>query len=204
MCNPKLTSSLFTIILLLTACSTPSPQITETPPPQIPATVVPSPPTKAPTPTSTPFSLSSAAFTEGANIPDKYAFALAGQCAGENYSPPLAWKNVPAGTRSFAIVMIDPDGGNWTHWLQFNLPVQTSFLPEAIGGPRIGVKGKNDFGELGYGGPCPPGGNHRYIFTIYALDTVLLLTEGATKPKLAEAMTEHVLGQAQLTGMRKR
>jgi phosphatidylethanolamine-binding protein (PEBP) family uncharacterized protein len=150
MCNFKLKSALLAIILLLTACSTPSPLVTETLPiqlpltqaasTQIPATIPPA--TKAPTATNVPLRLTSAAFTEGANISDRYTFFMPGQCVGENYSPPLAWENAPMGAQSFAILVIDPDGGNWTHWLQFNIPAQTSSLPEAVGGPQIGVKGK--------------------------------------------------------------
>jgi len=148
--------------------------------------------------------LSSPAFKNGEEMNDRYAFSMLGQCSGENYSPALAWTSIPARTKSFAITVIDPDGGNWLHWLQFNISVDATSLPEAVGGPDIGIKGKNDFGSLGYGGPCPPGGTHHYIFTLYALDATLDLEEGAKLNDLTNAMNGHILAQAQLTGLKKR
>lgn len=148
------------------------------------------------------FTLTSTAFTEGATIPTRYTYNLAGQCSGENVLPALAWTNPPANTKNFAITMHDPDGGNWVHWVQFNIPSGMTSLTEVPGGPDIGVKGLNDFGELGYGGPCPPSGNHHYIFTLYALDATLGLTQGATRGQVNAAMAGHILGQATLTGMR--
>jgi len=148
------------------------------------------------------FTLTSTAFAEGATIPTPYTYYLAGQCAGENMSPALAWTNPPANTQSFAIIMYDPDGGNWVHWVQFDIPAGRAGLMEAAGGPDVGVKGINDFGGLGYGGPCPPSGSHQYIFTVYALDTVLGLSQGATRGQVDTAMAGHILGQATLTGRR--
>lgn len=148
--------------------------------------------------------LTSAAFSEGGTIPDSYTYNLRGQCTGGNFSPPLAWTGAPDGTQSFAILMSDPDGGNWLHWLQFNIPANASGLNEAIGGPDAGVKGMNDFGELGYGGPCPPSGTHRYIFTLYALDTTLSLAEGASRGQFESAIKGHVVGTTQLIGLRTR
>lgn len=148
--------------------------------------------------------LTSAAFSEGGTIADKYAYNLGGQCNGENYSPPLAWTGAPAGTQSFAILVLDPDGRNWVHWLQFNIPAHAASLAEAIGGTNVGIKGLNDFGGLGYGGPCPPRGTHRYVFTLYALDATLSLEEGASRTNFDSAIKGHVLGTAQLTGLRSR
>jgi Raf kinase inhibitor-like YbhB/YbcL family protein len=135
---------------------------------------------------------------------DRYTYSMFGQCGGENYSPALAWTGAPAGTKSFVITVIDPDGGNWLHWLQFNIPADATSLPEAVGGPEVGVKGKNSFGSLGYGGPCPPSGTHHYIFTLYALDATLDLKEGAQLNDLTKAMDGHILAQAQLTGIKRR
>jgi Raf kinase inhibitor-like YbhB/YbcL family protein len=148
--------------------------------------------------------LTSAAFSDGGAITNKYTYSLGSQCSGDNYSPPLAWTGAPEGTRSFAILVLDPDGRNWVHWLQFNIPTETTQLPEAVGGPNTGGKGVNDFGGIGYGGPCPPSGMHRYIFTLYALDTTLSLSEGASRAQFESAIKGHVLGTAQLTGLRSR
>jgi hypothetical protein len=192
--------------ILLNACGGASPTPTVLPDPT--AT---SAPTSAPTPTQVPeatpaepLTLTSAAFAPGDTIPDRYTYSLGAQCAGENVSPPLSWTGVPAGTRSLVVTMIDPDGGNWVHWVQFNIPAEVAELPEAMGGPDIGVSGMNHFGELGYGGPCPPGGTHNYVFTLYALDTVLSVAEGASRVQVETAMRGHVLSQAELIGQRSR
>lgn len=150
------------------------------------------------------FTLTSHAFSNGGEIPDRYAYNLRGQCDGDNYSPPLSWTGAPEGTKSFAILVTDPDGRNWLHWLQFNIPADLTELREAVGGPDMGVKGVNDFGENGYGGPCPPSGTHRYIFTLYALDTMLSLSKGASRAQFESAIRGHVLGTAQLIGLRSR
>ena len=161
--------------------------------------------TAAAAPTATgPFTLSSPAFKDGEQMATRYVFKIPGQCNGENYSPALNWRGVPAGTQSFAITVIDPDGGNWLHWLQFDIPADVVSLPEAVGGPKTGIQGGNDFGALGYGGPCPPGGTHHYIFTLYALDTRLELQEGASLKDLNSAMNGHILAETQLTGLRTR
>ena len=148
--------------------------------------------------------LTSAAFAEGGAIPTRYTYTLSGQCNGDNVSPPLTWMGVPTRTQSLALVMVDPDAGGWVHWVLFNLPADAMNLPEAVGGPGVGVKGRNDFGELGYGGPCPPSGTHRYVFTLYALDSMLSLPEGASHTDVATAMQGHILGRVQLTGRRSR
>lgn len=149
-------------------------------------------------------SLTSTAFSEGGTIPDKYTYNLGSQCNGDNFSPPLAWTGAPVGTQSFAILVTDPDGRNWVHWLQFNIPAGTTQLAETVAGPNVGIKGVNDFSKLGYGGPCPPSGTHRYIFTLYALDTTLSLAEGASRAQFESAIKGHVLGIAQLMGARSK
>lgn len=146
----------------------------------------------------------SSAFKEGEMIPKKYT------CDGEDISPPLSWEGVPEGTKSIAIICDDPDApmGTWVHWVLFNLPPGTNTLPEAVppeavleNGARHGI---NDFRKLGYGGPCPPSGTHRYYFKIYALDIVLGLQSGASKADLLKAMEGHVLSEGQIMGRYKR
>src|SRR6266540_1402431 len=126
------------------------------------------------------FSLTSTAFTDGAAIPVKYT------CDGADVSPPLAWSGAPAGTKSFALICDDPDAprGTWVHWVLFNLPAQEKELaegtPTSARLPNSARQGKNDFGNIGYGGPAPPKGKpHRYFFKLYALDQTLDLPEGA-------------------------
>jgi Raf kinase inhibitor-like YbhB/YbcL family protein len=145
--------------------------------------------------------LKSSAFGDGQTIPQKYTYHFSGQCNGENFSPPLEWEVKGKGVRSFAVVCIDPDGGNWVHWIQFNIPDSIRNLPEEINGPPVGIKGRNDWQEMGYGGPCPPAGTHRYIFTIYALDPEVPLLPGASKRDLDSAIENHVLGKAELKGL---
>jgi Raf kinase inhibitor-like YbhB/YbcL family protein len=148
--------------------------------------------------------LSSSAFTEGAMIPPKYT------CDAENISPDLKWSGVPQEAKSLALICDDPDApvGTWVHWVLFNLPagvnaLQAGIPPEAV--LKNGARhGKNDFRMLGYGGPCPPGGTHRYFFKIYALDTLLSLESGSTKAQLLAAMKDHILAEGQMMGKYKR
>ena len=142
------------------------------------------------------FELTSSAFKHQAAIPQKYT------CDGQDISPPLGWSNVPAGVQSFALIVDDPDApvGVWDHWLLFNLPAETQALPEQAAVPAGSQPGKNSWGKLNYGGPCPPGGTHRYFFKLYALDTTLSLKAGATKKQLLQAMQGHILAQAELIG----
>jgi len=148
--------------------------------------------------------VTSSAFAEGGMIPPKYT------CDGQDISPPLEWDAVPEGTKSIALISDDPDapGGTWVHWVLFNLPAETRKLEENIppdktlpNGARQGTTG---FERIGYGGPCPPSGTHRYFFKIYALDTKLDLAAGARKRELLKAMEGHILGQGQLIGKYKR
>lgn len=150
-------------------------------------------------------SISTSAFNEGESIPKKFA------CNGQNISPPLTWKNVPAGTKAFALIVDDPDapGGTFTHWVIFNIPPDIHELPAGIPSqdklPSGALQGKNDFGKIGYGGPCPPPGPaHRYRFTLYALDKPLDLKAGATKKQVLDAMEGNILARGRLIGTYKR
>jgi Raf kinase inhibitor-like YbhB/YbcL family protein len=148
--------------------------------------------------------ITSSAFTEGAMIPGKHT------CDAEDISPDLSWSGVPQGAKSLALICDDPDApvGTWVHWVLFNLPADVTALPAGIPADAVlknGARhGKNDFRKLGYGGPCPPGGTHRYYFKLYALDTVLTLQSGSTKAELLAAMQGHILAEAQLMGKYKR
>jgi len=145
--------------------------------------------------------LTSSAFNEGGTIPTKHT------CSGEDISPPLSWSDAPAGTKSFALIVDDPDApvGVWVHWVLFNIPPDRVSLPGGIvkaeTAPGFGIQGKNDFRRLGYGGPCPPPGKpHRYFFKLYALDTILNLNPGCSKAEVERAIQGHILAQAQLMG----
>lgn len=143
---------------------------------------------------------SSSAFEDGAAIPKKYS------CDGEDISPALSWDNIPAGTESLALIMDDPDAprGTWVHWVVFDIPPESAGFAEDISAtadvPGGGKHGNNSWKRMGYGGPCPPGGTHRYFLILYALDTVLGLEPGVTKGVLLRAMEGHVLDQSQLMG----
>ena len=144
---------------------------------------------------TTQLSLTSDAFANGQSIPTKYT------CKGKNISPALAWTEPPAGTQSLALIMDDPDapGGTWVHWILFNIPVSTRTLPEDLHASDISV-GSNSWGDMRYGGPCPPGGTHRYFFKLYALDSNLSLSPGVTKDQVLKAMDGHTLAQGELVG----
>jgi Raf kinase inhibitor-like YbhB/YbcL family protein len=144
--------------------------------------------------------ITSAAFTEGAMIPRRYT------CDAQDISPDLKWSGAPAATRSFAMICDDPDApvGTWVHWVLFNIPAGVSELPAGVAPDAVlqnGARhGMNDFRNLGYGGPCPPRGTHRYFFRLYALDTMLTLESASTKAQVAAAMKGHVLAEGQLMG----
>ena len=148
--------------------------------------------------------LRSTVFTQGALIPPSYT------CDGKDVSPPLEWSGVPEGTGSIALICDDPDApaGTWVHWVFYDIPAETTALPEHIehtNNPSVGgTQGINDFRKIGYGGPCPPSGTHRYFFTLYALDTELNLALGRTKKELVDTMKGHILAQAELMGKYKR
>ncbi len=144
--------------------------------------------------------LTSKAFDNNKTIPSQFT------CDGKDISPALSWSQPPADTKSLALICDDPDapGKTWVHWVVYNLPPSTRFLPEAIPlGRKIpdgGFQGINDFKKLSYGGPCPPGGTHRYFFKVYALDKILDLEPGATKTELEAAMKGHILDGGELMG----
>jgi len=144
--------------------------------------------------------IQSQAFAQGGSIPVQYT------CDGMDMSPPLKWSDPPDGTGSFALISDDPDApvGTWVHWVMYNIPEDIRELPENI--PTSGkldngaLQGMTDFRRIGYGGPCPPSGTHRYYFKIYALDTMLDLNPGATKQQLLRTMEGHILAQGELMG----
>jgi Raf kinase inhibitor-like YbhB/YbcL family protein len=146
------------------------------------------------------FNLTSPAFASGEAIPSQYT------CDGRDISPPLQWSEPPPGTGGLALIADDPDApvGTWVHWVVYNLPPDLRSLPEAVPAgadlPQGGRHGQNSWKRTDYGGPCPPGGTHRYFFKLYALDSRLDLDAGATKAQLLKAMQGHVLAQAELMG----
>lgn len=151
------------------------------------------------------FSLSSLAFQNESNIPKKFT------CDGEDCSPALQWEGVPSGTKSFALIMDDPDAppGTWVHWVIYDLPATTTSLPEGVAKSQEGPQGSKQgliwgvdtFSKIGYYGPCPPPGKpHRYHFKLYALDVLLQLPPKATKFQLETKMKGHILGQTTLVG----
>jgi len=145
------------------------------------------------------FTLKVTGFGEGASIPKRFT------CDGEDLSPALEWSGEPSATHGFALIMDDPDApsGTWNHWLLWDIPTQVHSLSEGFQPGSVGASGKNDFGRLGYGGPCPPKGHgaHRYQFTLYALDRADAgLRAGAKRADLDRALKGHVLALAQYMG----
>jgi len=148
------------------------------------------------------FSLSSPAFKEGGSIPSRFT------CDGTDRSPALAWSGAPANTKSFALIMHDPDApmaGGFTHWVLFDIPATSQQLPEGFQPGSVGVSGTSGFRRPGYGGPCPPSGSHHYHFMLSALDVPTLgLQASATKADVEKAMQGHVVGTAELVGTYQR
>lgn len=148
--------------------------------------------------------LTSSAFVDNGLIPAKYT------CDDADISPPLSWEEIPPNTQSLTLIFDDPDAPRMTfvHWVIYDIPPSVKQLPEKIvGGKTIpvgGIQGKNDFGKLGYGGPCPPSGTHRYFFHLYALDKKLNLDPGVSKNQIVTAMAGHVLAKAELMGKYQR
>jgi len=176
----RLVVTIVVLALLAAGCSGPSPS-----------------PTVGPIADEIPtFPLYSDAFADGEPIPSSYT------CDGDNISPPLNWADPPAGTETFALIVDDPDapGGTWVHWVLFNIPGDLRALEPGAGPPEGSVTGVNGWGRNAYGGPCPPLGTHRYVFTLYALNTTLTLDEGATKDDVLKAAEGHAIGLARLTG----
>jgi hypothetical protein len=144
-----------------------------------------------------PFAVSSPAFRDGATIPKQFT------CDGSDTPPPIQLSDPPKGTKSFAVIVDDPDapGGTFTHWLAYDIPAGRAELPANAG------KGlRNSFGREGYGGPCPPPGHgpHRYFFTVYAVDVPSLTISGVTRQGLERALATHALARAQLMGRYER
>jgi Raf kinase inhibitor-like YbhB/YbcL family protein len=149
--------------------------------------------------------LKAAAFEPGGDIPGRFT------CDGSNISPALSWTTPPEGTRSFALIMEDPDAPRrtWVHWVLYDLPGTDRELPEGVAPkgtlPSGARQGRNDFGKTGYGGPCPPPGPaHRYYFRLYALDTELRLEAGVTRARLDRSMRGHILAHAELMSRYRR
>jgi Raf kinase inhibitor-like YbhB/YbcL family protein len=145
--------------------------------------------------------LTSTAFTADAEIPRAYT------CEGADRAPPLGWQGAPETTKSFALVVDDPDAPDpkapkttWVHWVAYNIPATAAALPEGGKLPAGAREGLNDWKRLGYGGPCPPVGRHRYFFKLYALDSELPDLERPAKAVLEKAMEGHVLAKAELVG----
>ena len=141
--------------------------------------------------------LSSTAFEPDGPIPRRYT------CDGLDASPPLALADVPAAAVSLVLVMDDPDAprGTWDHWVAYDIPVGTQ-IAEAVA--ALGTPGRNSWGRTGYGGPCPPSGTHRYVFSVYAVDSRLGLAPGADKAAVLGAIAGHVLAEARLVGLYQR
>jgi len=146
------------------------------------------------------FTLTSSAFAAGKPIPARHS------CDDRDTSPPLAWRDPPEEVQSFALIADDPDApiGTWVHWVLYNLPPATRTLPEGVQPhaqlPDGSVHGHNSWRRLGYGGPCPPSGTHRYFFKLYALDTTLDIGSGVNKKQLLKAMEGHILAKVELMG----
>jgi Raf kinase inhibitor-like YbhB/YbcL family protein len=176
--------------LLFLSCARPQPKIAQ--------------PASTPKEERAEIKLASVAFKDGQSIPAPYT------CDGVNISPPLEWSGAPKTAKTVAIVVDDPDApaGTWVHWVLYNLPADNIGLVENVPATENlkagGFQGQNDFGKIGYGGPCPPSGTHRYFFRIYALDSELPLKAGATKAELMKAMEGHIVLQGQLMGTYRR
>jgi Raf kinase inhibitor-like YbhB/YbcL family protein len=188
------------LVFVFAACT---PAATATATPEAIATSPASAPSEIPSTEETmSLALTSDAFMSGQSIPAKYA------CTGRNISPALSWNEPPPGTQSFALIVDDPDApmGTWVHWVLFNIPPDSRSLQEdlPITGKNIDPNaiyvGKNSSGNIGYDGPCPPSGTHRYFFKLYALDTLISLLPGATKEQVLKEMEGHILAQGELMG----
>jgi Raf kinase inhibitor-like YbhB/YbcL family protein len=179
------------LLMTIAACGRAKPNLSDP---------VPSPSANASAQQKSGLKLTSTSFKEGEAIPRGYT------CDGANVSPSLEWTGVPKTAKTIAIIADDPDApsGTFVHWILFNLPadglglIENTPQTETLNGG--GVQGKNDFGKVGYGGPCPPSGTHRYFFKFYALDGELPLKPGATRDEVEKAMEGHIVAQAQLMG----
>lgn len=151
-----------------------------------------------------PLLINSPAFVHEETIPMQYT------CEGEDYSPPLSWEGVPANAKSLVLIVDDPDAPDpnapkmrYVHWVLYNLPPNTRGLAENISAANLPMgteQGLNDWKRVGYGGPCPPIGRHRYFFKLYALDSVLTTLSNPTKAEIEKAMDGHIIAQAEMIG----
>ncbi|TRZ64179.1 MAG: YbhB/YbcL family Raf kinase inhibitor-like protein [Spirochaetia bacterium] len=143
--------------------------------------------------------ITSPTFQHNSLIPSKYT------CDGDNVNPPLEIKDVPRGTKSLALIVDDPDapGGTWIHWIVWNIDPKTVQIPENSV-PDKATEGQTSFGDLGYGGPCPPSGIHHYFFKLYTLDIILSISSQADKTALEKVMEGHILDKAELIGLYSR
>jgi len=167
----------------------------------VPPSSNPSSSAPAASPAASAFSLTSPAFTYGGAIPK------ANTCDGADDSPELRWSNAPSGTAAYVLEMLDPDAHDWVHWLVLDMPGSASgSLPANVGtGSGAPQQGRNSFGKVGWGGPCPPSGTHHYVFTLLALDAPLGLSGTPDRAAVDRAVTSHhVLGKAALTGTYRR
>jgi len=150
------------------------------------------------------FTITSPSFAHQGEIPSKFT------CEGDDVSPALSWSGIPAGTKSLALIVDDPDAPDpkapkitWVHWVLYNIPASATGLPEAVTPaalPAGAQQGTNNWNRTGYGGPCPPIGRHRYFHKLYALDSELKGLGAATKDALEKAMEGHILGKAEVVG----
>lgn len=142
--------------------------------------------------------LTSPAFENNGRIPAKYT------CDGDDVNPPLNIEGIPADAKSLVLIVDDPDApmGTWDHWIAWNIQIVSKIDENSI--PKGAVQGLNDFKKHDYGGPCPPSGTHRYMFKLYALDTVLDLDENSKKEDVEKAMKGHILAQTKLVGLYSR
>ncbi len=147
--------------------------------------------------TMSDLTLSSPAFADGGAIPRQYT------CDGEDRSPPLAWSGVPDGVEAFALIMEDPDAGGFIHWVLSDIPGDLRELAEGHG-DAIGAPGRTSFGDVGWGGPCPPTGEHRYVLTLYALSARLSVGVAPSASEVRAAVSGVLLGQATLSGVYRR
>jgi len=143
--------------------------------------------------------ISSSAFAHNDSIPSKYT------CDGKDINPPLLISDVPANSKNLVLIIDDPDSpnGTFTHWTVWNIDPALKEIPENSV-PKNGIEGVTDFGKIGYGGPCPGTGKHRYFFKLYALDAKFELAKGATKKDIEKAMAGHILAKSELIGFYQR
>ena len=158
------------------------------------------------TATAAPFTVSSKDFKDGGTLADKFSFNSFG-CTGANTSPEIEWANPPAGTKSFALMVYDPDaptGSGWWHWVVYNIPATATSIPQGGPLPQGAAENATDFGKPGYGGPCPPpgSGNHHYAFTVFALKVDKLdIPAGSTAAFVGYNVNANALGKAKITGL---